>query len=110
MAGFRRLRASKTWALVTVCEAIFVDMLLANLVAPVLPFALSDLLGLDEDEVQRWNAILLALYGGALTFGSGPWAPSSHNRSRSERSMSWKPILKRLENKSSSPCPHCCWR
>ena len=71
MAALSSFRASKTFAVLMVCIAIFTDMMLANLVAPVLPFALSDLIGLEESEVQRWNAILLALYGAALTLGSG---------------------------------------
>ena len=71
MAALRRFRASKTFAVLMVCVAIFTDMMLATLVAPVLPFALSELIGLEEGEVQRWNAILLALYGAALTAGSG---------------------------------------
>ena len=70
MDTLRNFRASKTFAVLMVCVAIFTDMLLANLVAPVLPFALSELIGLEESEVQRWNAILLAVYGAALTLGS----------------------------------------
>ena len=69
--ALRSFRASKTFAILMVCIAVFTDMMLANLVAPVLPFALSEFIGLKESEVQRWNAILIALYGAALTFGSG---------------------------------------
>ena len=69
--ALRSFRASKTFAVLMVCVAIFTDMFLANLVAPVLPFALSDIIGLEEKQVQIWNSTLIAIYGGALTFGSG---------------------------------------
>ena len=71
MAALRRFRESPTFALLMVYIAVFTDMMLANLVAPVLPYALSDIVGLEADQVQLWNAVLLALYGVALTLGSG---------------------------------------
>ncbi|KAL8726062.1 MAG: hypothetical protein Q9166_006941 [cf. Caloplaca sp. 2 TL-2023] len=64
-------RSSKTFVIFVVCAAIFTDILLQNLVVPVLPFALSERVGLStDDEIQRWNSILLAAFGGALMFGS----------------------------------------
>ena len=59
-------------AAAVVSIAIFTDILLQNLIVPVLPFALRTRVGLrDEAEVQRWTAILLAASWGALTVGSG---------------------------------------
>ena len=65
------LRASKGFTVFVVCVAVFSDILLQNLVVPVLPYALEERVGLtDEAEVQRWNSILLAAFGGALMMGS----------------------------------------
>ncbi len=64
-------RASKTFVTLVVSVAIFTDLLLQNLVVPVLPFALRTRVGIrNEDEVQKWTAILLAASWGALTLGS----------------------------------------
>ena len=64
-------RASKTFTTFVVCISIFTDILLQNLIVPVLPYALSERVGLTrEDEVQRWNSILLAAYSASLMVGS----------------------------------------
>ena len=64
-------RSSKTFTTFVVCVAIFTDILLQNLVVPVLPYALQQRVGLfRKEEIQKWNSILLASYGGALMFGS----------------------------------------
>ncbi len=64
-------RASKTFTTFVVCVSIFTDILLQNLIVPVLPYALSERVGLSrEDDVQRWNSILLGSYGGSLMVGS----------------------------------------
>lgn len=64
-------RASKTFTTFVVCVSIFTDILLQNLIVPVLPYALSERVGLSqEDDVQRWNSILLASFGGSLMVGS----------------------------------------
>lgn len=64
-------RASKTFTTFVVCVSIFTDILLQNLIVPVLPYALSERVGLsNKDDVQRWNSILLASYGGSLMVGS----------------------------------------
>ena len=46
------------------------DMFLANLILPVLPYALSERVGLAQEDVQRWNSVLLASFGGAQMLGS----------------------------------------
>ena len=67
----RDFRASKTFTTFVVCISIFTDILLQNLIVPVLPYALSERVGLTrEDEVQRWNSILLAAYSASLMVGS----------------------------------------
>lgn len=66
----QKFRSSKTFVVFVVCTAIFTDTLLLNIVLPVLPYALSDRIGLSESDTQRWNSILLAAYGVALIFGS----------------------------------------
>ena len=64
------LRVSKAFTLFVVSVAIFTDIMLLGLVAPVLPLALSDRIGVPEERVQEWNSVLLAAYGAALMIGS----------------------------------------
>lgn len=67
---FLAFRSSSTFILTTVCIAIFTDILLYGIIVPVIPFALTSRVGVDEDSVQTWNAILLACYTIALFVGS----------------------------------------
>lgn len=65
------IRASKTFTIFVVCVAVFADVLLQNLVVPVLPYALGERVGLtNEADVQRWNSFLIAAFGAAWTSGS----------------------------------------
>ncbi len=64
------VRSSNVFTLGAVCMTIFTDTLLYGLIVPVIPYALTDELGIPEDEVQQWNAILLACYSLALFVGS----------------------------------------
>lgn len=67
----RALRASKTFTVFVVCVAVFSDVLLQNLVVPVLPYALEERVGLQNAvDVQWWNSVLLAAFGGAFMLGS----------------------------------------
>ena len=50
--------------------AVFTDMMLYGLVVPMLPYVLSDRIGIAQGNVQRWNSILLGSFGGALMLGS----------------------------------------
>ncbi|KAL8954924.1 MAG: hypothetical protein Q9193_007010, partial [Seirophora villosa] len=64
-------RSSKTFTTFVVSVAIFTDVLLQNLVAPVLPYALHTQIGLQvEADIQRWTSILLSAYGAAFMLGS----------------------------------------
>ena len=68
---FRALRASKAFTVFVVCVGVFSDVLLQNLVVPVLPYALKERVGLtDEADVQWWNSLLLAAFGAAFMLGS----------------------------------------
>ena len=68
---FRTLRASKAFTVFVVCVGVFSDVLLQNLVVPVLPYALKERVGLaDEADVQWWNSLLLAAFGAAFMLGS----------------------------------------
>ena len=64
------IRSSKGFVILVVCVAYFTDMLLSNLIVPILPYALLERVGLPEKDVQKWNSILLALYGGSQAIGS----------------------------------------
>lgn len=66
----REIRSSKGFVTFVVCVAIFTDMLLSNLIVPMLPYALLERVGLPKEDVQKWNSILLALYGGSQIVGS----------------------------------------
>ena len=69
--SLQALRASKTFTVFVVCVAVFADILLQNLVVPVLPYALRERVGLTEEEdVQKWSSILLSAFGGAFMGGS----------------------------------------
>lgn len=66
----RSFRASKTFTTFVISFAIFTDILLQNLVVPVLPYALRTRIGLeDETDVQKWTSILLAAFGASLMMG-----------------------------------------
>lgn len=67
----RSFRSSKTFTTFVVSVAIFTDVLLQNLVAPVLPYALHTQIGLQvEADIQTWTSILLSAYGAAFMLGS----------------------------------------
>lgn len=66
----REIRSSKGFVIFVVCVAVFTDLLLSNLIVPMLPYALLERVGLPEEDVQKWNSILLALYGGSQMVGS----------------------------------------
>ncbi|KAL8863332.1 MAG: hypothetical protein Q9178_000012 [Gyalolechia marmorata] len=66
----RRLRSSDGFIIFVVGIAVFTDMMLYGLIVPMLPYALSDRVGVAQKDVQGWNSILLGSFGGALMFGS----------------------------------------
>lgn len=65
-----RYRSSTFFIVGTICVAIFTDIFLYGLIVPVMPFALTERAGIAHDQLQRWNAILVATYGIALFVGS----------------------------------------
>ena len=73
---FHEYRASKSFALIVVCIAVFTDVFVYGLVVPVMPFALTQRLGVQEADVQMWNSILLGTLGVAVIIGaSTSWPP-----------------------------------
>lgn len=65
-----RLRSSDGFIIFVVGVAVFTDMMLYGLIVPILPYSLSDRVGIPKEQVQRWNSILLGSFGGAVTIGS----------------------------------------
>ena len=68
--SFRKFRSSNAFVTLVVCVAIYTDLLLSNLIVPILPYALSERVGLPQEDIQKWNSILLALYGASQMVGS----------------------------------------
>lgn len=67
---FLAFRSSRAFIGSTVCIAIFTDILLYGIIVPVMPFALTNRIGIPSSDIQTWNAILLACYTIALFIGS----------------------------------------
>ena len=65
-----KYRSSETFIVLTVCIAIFTDVLLYAGIVPVIPFALTDRVGIPQHDVQHQVSVLLAVYGAALLVGS----------------------------------------
>jgi hypothetical protein len=70
MAFGHEYRASKGYTLLVVCIAVFTDVFVYGLVVPVMPFALTQRLGVQEEDVQMWNSILLGVLGIAIITGA----------------------------------------
>jgi MFS family permease len=68
--AFLRFRSSRTFIIITVSSAVFTDIFAYGIVVPVFPFALTERASIDEDDVQRWISIFLAVYGAALLVAS----------------------------------------
>lgn len=80
---FLAFRSSRPFIAATVCIATFTDILLYGIIVPVMPYALTSRVGVSEDSLQTWNAILLACYTIALFIG-GPFVGvyADHTSSR----------------------------
>lgn len=63
-------RSSDGFIIFVVGAAVFTDMLLYGLIVPILPYTLTGRIGIPQEEVQKWNSILLGSFGAALTIGS----------------------------------------
>ncbi|KJZ74937.1 hypothetical protein HIM_05668 [Hirsutella minnesotensis 3608] len=74
LSSFRPLllkhRSSNSLILAVVCAAVFTDIYLYGILVPVLPFSLTERIGISQDQVTKWNGILLALYNVGLCIGS----------------------------------------
>lgn len=64
-------RVSSGFTQLVICVSAFTSVLIYGLLVPVLPFALSERVGISEHDVQKWNSILFGAYGAAITIGSG---------------------------------------
>ncbi|KAF2432439.1 MFS amine transporter [Tothia fuscella] len=70
MTFAQEYRVSKQFTLLVVCIAIFTDVFVYGLVVPVMPFALTQRLGVKEEDVQIWNSVLLGVLGFAIVIGA----------------------------------------
>ena len=59
-------RSSKAFVTFVVGVAIFTDMLLGSIIVPILPYILTQRIGLCEEDVQKWNSILLVRHPPAI--------------------------------------------
>ena len=63
--------------------AVFTDIFLYGIIVPVIPFALTNRIGVEQKDVQHWVSILLAVYGASLLAASPVcgWV-ADHTKSR----------------------------
>ncbi|KAK5989068.1 putative MFS-type transporter C18.02 [Cladobotryum mycophilum] len=83
MPAFARFRSSPLLIITTISYAIFTDLFLYAVVVPVMPFTLTNRIGIPEHQVQIWVSISLAAYAGAILVGSpfcGYMADRTQNR------------------------------
>ncbi|KAI9888511.1 MAG: hypothetical protein M1814_006873 [Vezdaea aestivalis] len=57
------LRSSSRFIVFCISTAVFTDTFLYGLVIPIFPYSLSGRAGIPEDQIQKWNSILLGLFG-----------------------------------------------
>lgn len=69
-AARKSWRSSKTFISIVVNLAVFTDAYLYGLIIPVLPFALTEVVKIDADDLQWWIGALLAAYGIGLMVGA----------------------------------------
>lgn len=77
----REFRASKVFTVFVVSLSIFSEMLLLNIIVPILPFLIRERLHFDEVNVQKWSSILLAAHGFAMIVGSRKFSITAGPRS-----------------------------
>ncbi|KAF2839412.1 putative MFS amine transporter [Patellaria atrata CBS 101060] len=63
---FLKQRSSSLFIVSTVGIAVFTDIFLYAVIVPIVPWALTQRAGVEEDKVQHWVSILIAIYGAAL--------------------------------------------
>ncbi|KAM4063668.1 major facilitator superfamily protein [Hirsutella rhossiliensis] len=65
-----RQRSSSNFIVTTVSVAVFTDIFLYAVIIPVLPFALTDRIGIPKDDVQHWVSVSLAVFAAAVLCSS----------------------------------------
>jgi MFS family permease len=65
-----KLRSHRWFIIATICFAVFTDIFLYGIIVPVIPFALSQRLSVEESSAQSYVSILLATYGIGLLVAS----------------------------------------
>ncbi len=63
-------RASKLFISIVINLAIFTDAYFYGVIIPVLPFALTEVVQVNESDVQWWIGVLLTAYGAGLLVGA----------------------------------------
>ncbi|KAL6706387.1 hypothetical protein ACN47E_005493 [Coniothyrium glycines] len=61
-----KFRSSEGFIVGTVSLAVFTDMFLYGIIVPVIPFAIQVRSHVEQDRVQYWVSVLIAIYGAAL--------------------------------------------
>ncbi|KAH8686011.1 MFS transporter-like protein [Tricladium varicosporioides] len=69
---FLKFRSSTPLIISTVAVALFTDLFLYGVVIPILPFVLSDRVGIPKQDTQKYTSILLATYASASVLSSIP--------------------------------------
>ncbi|KAH6671650.1 MFS transporter-like protein [Halenospora varia] len=69
---FLRFRSSTPLIISTVAVALFTDLFLYGIIIPILPFVLSDRVGIPHQDTQKYTSVLLATYAGASVLSSIP--------------------------------------
>ncbi|KAF2095421.1 MFS general substrate transporter [Rhizodiscina lignyota] len=67
---FLSTRSSRWFITTCIAVAIFTDIFLYAVIVPVVPFALNARAHVDQDRVQYWVSILVAVYGAACLVAS----------------------------------------
>ncbi|KAM0182039.1 hypothetical protein ACHAPC_007052 [Botrytis cinerea] len=65
-------RSNTLFILSTVAVGMFTDLFLYGLIVPIVPFILSDRIGVEQSEIQYYTSVLLACYAGASVLFSFP--------------------------------------
>ncbi|KAF7857286.1 hypothetical protein EAF04_009527 [Stromatinia cepivora] len=65
-------RSNTLFILATVAIGMFTDLFLYGIIVPILPFILSDRIGVEQEEIQYYTSVLLASYAGASVLFSFP--------------------------------------
>ena len=63
-------RSSNVFIYIVINLAVFTDAYIYGLIIPVLPFALTEVVKVDQTDMQWWIGALLAAYGVGLLVGA----------------------------------------